>query len=74
LCALTGSYFPFANTKAERRASGDPRRSLQERYGTHEGYVRAVARAADHLMRERFLIEEDAARFIAAAEASNVLR
>ena len=34
LANLLGSYIPFPKTKAERRASGDPRTSLEERYGT----------------------------------------
>ena len=70
LCSLSGSFIPFANTKAERLATGDPRRSLEERYHTHEGYVKAVQRAA----KQRFLIEEDAQRYISAAEASNILK
>jgi hypothetical protein len=74
LCSLSGSFIPFANTKAERLASGDPRRSLEERYHTHEGYVAAVKRAAQQLVKERFLIEEDAQRYVNAAEASNVLK
>jgi hypothetical protein len=74
LCSLSGSFIAFAPTKAQRLAAGDPRKSLLERYGTHEGYVRAVKHAAHQLMRERFLIEEDADRFIQAAEASNVLK
>jgi hypothetical protein len=74
LCALSGSFIPFARTKAERLANNDPRLSLEERYGTHAGYVRAVERATRQLRRAGFLIEEDAARFVAAAEASNVLR
>ena len=41
-----GGYIPFAKTKAERLASGDPRLSLEERYHTHDGYVRAVTEAA----------------------------
>ena len=73
LCGLTGSYVPFATTKAERRATGDERRSLQERYCTHDGYVKAVGRAASDLVRDRFLLPQDAARFVAAAQASNVL-
>ncbi len=39
---------PFAITQAERLANGDPRLSLQERYGTHDGYVAAVRAAADN--------------------------
>ena len=30
---------PFARTAAERQARGDPRPSLEERYGSHDGYV-----------------------------------
>jgi hypothetical protein len=74
LCGLSGSYAPFARTKAERLASGDPRRSLEERYGDHAGFVRAVARGAGQLVRARFLLPEDAQAFVAAAEESDVLR
>lgn len=73
LCGLNGAYIPFATTKAERAAAGDPRPSLQERYGSHEGYVKAVREQAQRLVAERFLLEEDAARFIREAEASQVL-
>ncbi len=73
LCGLTGSYVPFATTKAERLATGDPRRSVQERYCTHNGFVKAVSKAAASLVRERFLLPADAARFVASAQASDVL-
>jgi hypothetical protein len=36
--------------------------------------VRAVRRAAARLVRDRLLLEEDAERYIADAEASDVLR
>lgn len=74
LCGLSGSYIPFANTLADRMASGDPRRSLEQRYGDHRGYVEAVRTASRELLREGFLIDEDAERFVAQAEASDVLR
>jgi len=74
LCRLTGTFIPFAETREERLASGDPRLSLRERYRTHHGFVRAVRRAARELVRERFLLEEDATTLINAAEASDVLR
>ncbi len=32
-CTLQGSFIPFARTRAERLAAGDPRPSLEERYG-----------------------------------------
>ena len=73
LCVLTGSYFPFATTKAERLQSGDPRPSLQELYGSHQGFVNAVAKAAADLVKERFLLQVDADADISAAQASTVL-
>ncbi len=74
LCGLNGSFFPFAKTAAERAKSGDPRRSLEERYKDHAGFVGAVAQAARSLVTERFLLEEDAKTLIATAEASVILR
>jgi hypothetical protein len=73
LCVLTGSYFPFATTSAERLLSGDPRPSLQERYGSHQGFVAAVEKAAQDLVKERFLLQVDADADISAAQASAVL-
>ena len=69
-----GSFIPFAKTKAERLASGDPRPSLEERYGTHDKYVERVRAAAERLVRGRYLLQDDADRLIAQAEASKVLQ
>jgi hypothetical protein len=74
LSVLTGSYFPFAITRAERLLSGDPRPSLEETYGSHEGFVSAVKKAAHSLVRERFLLKVDADADISAAQASTVLK
>jgi hypothetical protein len=74
LCSLSGSFIPFAETEAERVASGDPRESLEERYGNHAGFLRAVRRAAQQLLRQGFLLLEDAERYVSAAEESDVLR
>jgi hypothetical protein len=73
-CGTAGGLIPFAPTKAARIAAGDPRPSLEERYGTHEKYVAAVRSAAARLVRERFLLRDDAERMIAEADASSVLR
>jgi len=73
-CGFSGGFIPFARTKAERLASGDPRPSLEERYGTHEAYVSKVRVAAQRLVKERFLLQDDADRLVREAEASNVLR
>jgi hypothetical protein len=73
-CDLSGMYLPFARTKAEREATGDPRKSLEERYKTHEKYVKEVEKAAKKLLKQGFLLEEDYDRIVAEAEASDVLR
>lgn len=73
-CEASGQLLPFPRTRAGREASGDPRRSLEERYGTHAGYVAAVTVAARELARERLLLEQDVQRYIDEAAASDVLR
>ena len=73
-CEGSGQSIPLARTEADRREASDPRLSLEERYGTHAGYVRAVADAARQLMSERLLLEGDVQRYIDEAESSDVLR
>jgi len=74
VCGFAGGFIPFAKTRAERLATGDPRLSLEERYKDHAGYVLAVKKAVESLLAQRFLLPEDAARLIQQAENSNVLR
>jgi len=73
ICHYLGGWIPFAKTQAERLASGDPRLSLQERYGNHAGYVAAVRAGIDKAMAAGFLLQADADRLLVEAEASNVL-
>ncbi len=73
-CGFAGGFIPFARTKAERQASGDPRPSLEERYGTHAAYVERVAAAAERLVEQRFLLRDDAGRIVKEAQAANILR
>jgi hypothetical protein len=72
-CALTASSFPFQETRAERIAAQDPRPSIEERYGTHQGYVCVVTNAANKSVKKRFLRESAATTLIAQAQAGNVL-
>ena len=69
-CRGTGSFIPFAATRAERRSSGDPRLSLEERYTDHASYVHAVGEAAEELVRERLLLRQDADELVARARGS----
>ena len=55
----TGSTIPFAATRAQREADGDPRPSLEERYATREDYREQVAAAATALVAQGYLLEED---------------
>jgi len=74
ICNYAGGMIPFARTPEERAANKDPRPSLQERYGSHEGYVAAVSKAAARAVAEKFLLPVDATELIQAAQASAVLR
>ena len=59
-CEGSGQYIPFAATKAERVAAGDPRLSVEERYPSFAKYRRGVVNALDEMVRNRFLLCEDA--------------
>jgi len=72
-CGFFGGFIPFAESKAERLAAGDPRLSLEERYGDHGGFVAAVRAAVADRLAHGWLAEDDAARLISKAEASLVL-
>jgi hypothetical protein len=68
-CDLTGGYIPFAVTKAQRIANGDPRLSLQERYANTAGYFNAVTAAVNSLVSQRLMLASDAAGAISNATA-----
>jgi len=73
-CEANGQHIPFTVTKAARLTAGDPRLSLEERYGTHDGYVTAVTKAAETLEQQRLLLRADVEAYIDQARASQVLR
>lgn len=64
LASLAGSHIPFPKTKAERQAAGDPRPSIEERYGGFENYEKRFREACEKLVQERYLLPEDAERLI----------
>jgi hypothetical protein len=68
LASLSGSYFPFPRTPAERKATGDPRESVEERYGSFTEYRQRFALACEELIRRRYLLREDADRLISGRE------
>jgi hypothetical protein len=71
-CDANGQKLAFAKTKATRLAAGDPRPSLEERYGDHAAYAERVKGVARALRDARFMLEEDVAAAVAGAEAASV--
>ncbi len=73
VCNYTGGMVPFFKTQAQRLAAGDPRLSLEERYGNHAGYVAAVTAAAHNAFNKGYLLAADRDALIAQAVGSDVL-
>ncbi|MGD9614620.1 MAG: alpha/beta hydrolase domain-containing protein [Alphaproteobacteria bacterium] len=69
LCDRDGSLIPFAGTRAEREAAGDPRPSLAERYGGRDTYIAKVRAAAAALVAGRLLLPADAEAYVRVAES-----
>jgi len=57
--SFEGSYLPFPKTVAERQRTGDPRKSVAERYSDRQDYVRRYTKAIDDLVKERWILPED---------------
>jgi hypothetical protein len=70
-CYTYGSMIPFASTPGTR-AAGDPRRALSERYTSHADYVNQVTAAANDLVSQGLLLQEDVAFYVTAAQAAAI--
>ena len=64
LCDNNGSMIPFAATREERQKNNDPRLSMAERYPNDGDRAAAIAKAAQQLVKDRLLLEEDTKLFI----------
>jgi len=53
------SYLPFPKTLVERQQSGDPRKSIAERYTSREDYLSRYTQALDELIKQRWILPED---------------
>jgi Alpha/beta hydrolase domain len=60
LCDNNGAMIPFAATREERLKTNDPRLSMAERYPNEGDRPAAIAKAAQQLVRDRLLLEDDA--------------
>jgi hypothetical protein len=66
--SLLGSYIPFPRTRAERQKTGDPRESIEERYGSFAEYRKRFVTNCEEMVKNRYLLKEDAERLIQERE------
>ncbi len=59
-----GSFIAFPKTAAARKESGDPRKSIAERYAGREDYLKKFAAATDDLIKQRWILLEDRAALL----------
>ena len=64
---FSGSYIPLPESPEERRMTGDPRKSILERYPNAHAFATAIAATARQLVEHGFMLEEDIERAVAAA-------
>jgi len=62
--SMQGSFIPFPRTRDERARTGDPRRSIDERYRSREQYLEMVAKAANDLVEKGYLLKADVPRIM----------
>jgi len=62
------SYIPFPQTAAERKKTGDPRKSIAERYAGREDYLNRYKAAIDDLVQQRWVLTEDRAALLHRGE------
>jgi len=67
LVPLAGSMIPFAATTEQRFRARDPRLSVEERYKSKDDYLQRVRKAADDLVKDRYLLADDVAPIVARA-------
>jgi hypothetical protein len=66
--SFEASYISFPKTAAERQASGDPRRSIAERYSGREDYLTRYTKAVGDLVKQRWILPEDRDAVLAGGE------
>jgi hypothetical protein len=75
-CEGSGQMIPFAKTRAERVASGDPRPSVEERYYSFSYYMYRRMAAVNEMAERRLLLSDDGfeevTRGLAAVQALGV--
>lgn len=64
LVSLGGAYIPFVAKKKARQAANDPRPSLEERYGSHQGYIDQLEAKCRELVTLGYLLPGDIPRIL----------
>lgn len=64
LVSLGGAFLPFSLTKSERESVGDPRPSLEERYGSLRGYIDQLEARCRQMAQQGYLLTDDIPRII----------
>jgi hypothetical protein len=67
ICAFTGGFVPFAKSEADRIANGDPRPSIEKRYGSVSAFSAAAASVVNQLVAQRYLLPADGTRELSKA-------
>ena len=68
MVALMGSSLPFPKTPAVRAATHDPRKSIEERYGSKEQYLARVRDVAERLVKNGYVLTDDVPLIVKRAE------
>src|SRR5205814_2269290 len=69
LASLTGSFIPYARTRADRERTNDPRPSIEERYKSKDAYLELISKSAADLVTKGYLLKEDVPRIVDQASA-----
>ena len=65
----SGSFLPFEIDEQRRKETGDPRLSIERRYGNQNNYLSAIEVAANQLYQRGFLLKDDINRILGRALA-----
>ena len=68
LVSLLGSSIAFPRTQADRTRTGDPRRSIEERYPSRDRYLTLARARADQLVKGGYLLTGDVAQVLKRIE------
>ena len=66
--SFEASYLPFPKTVEARQKTGDPRKSIAERYMNRENYLAQFTVALDDLVKQRWILPEDRAAVLRCGE------